>query len=265
MRTIKLDRLNQGGVDAAAVFFDQLRPDRADTLANGFFGLYTDTASDVMVDDNVRTLWPRLWPFVSEETRSSYGLRLARAHANADTDWANAAGELIELVNGRAYLTPQTRAVEIATALDTLIATHRGMNNYYTEAAPARQLHDLAGGHGDVPTPVRDRYVRTVTELYIGNGYGLSWAADPIYQEMIQRFSPADAGIALRMFGDVAFSSLLGSAVGQDQWGHLLDLLDPKLTSNTDRNLMAAIRAFLSTPDKLRIDTAVSKLAATVP
>lgn len=265
LRNIKLERLDQPAIDAAAAFFDQLPPDRAATLANGLFGLYTDPTSDVLVDDNVRTLWPRLWPFVTEETRSSYGLRLARAQANAEIDWAKAARELIELVNGTAYLTPETRAVEIATALDTLVAAHRGMNNFYNEAAPAQKLLDLVGGHGDVPAPIRERYVRVVTELFIGNGYGVSWAADPFYQEMIQRFSPGDAGIAMRMFDDIAFSSLLSSSVGEARWAKLLDFLDPKLTSNTDRKLMVAIRDFPGTPDQLRIDTAIGKLAASRP
>jgi len=45
------------------------------------------------------------------------------------------------------------------------------------------------------------------------------------------------------------FSSLLASSTGKKQWALLLDALDPKLTSTTDRNLMAAIRAFTGTPD----------------
>lgn len=264
LRNIKAARLDAPGVEAAAVFFDKLPDDRADTLANGFFGLYTDPANDAVIDDNVRTLWPRIWPFVSEQTRSSYGLRLARAQANAETEWAKAARELIELVDGSSYLTPETRAVEISAALDVLVATHGGMNNFYNEAEPARKLADLAGAHGDVPSAVRIRYIRTVTEMFIGNGYGVSWAADPIYEQMIQRFSPGDAGRALRMFNHVAFSSLLGSSVGQSRWNRLLEFLDPKITSTSDRNLMAGIRAFPGTPDKLRLDTTVVKLAGTV-
>jgi hypothetical protein len=69
----------------------------------------------------------------------------------------------------------------------------------------------------------------------------------------------------MRMFDDIAFSSLLGSTSGQMRWGKLLDLLDHKLTSNTDRKLMAAIRAFHGAPDKLRVNSTIKKLAATHP
>jgi hypothetical protein len=139
------------------------------------------------------------------------------------------------------------------------------MNNFYNEAAPAQKLLDLVGGHGDVPSAVRDLYVRTATEMFIGNGFGVSWAADPSYQEMLKRFSPSDAGTALRMLSDVAFSSLLASSVGASRWAQLLDLLDSKLTSNTDRKLMEAIRGFSGPPDKLRLDSAIFKLAASTP
>ena len=76
LANIKNAPLDQPSVDAAAAFFDQLPPDRADTLGNGLFGLYTDP-SRVTAADNVRILWPKLWPFVTEDSRSSYGLRHA--------------------------------------------------------------------------------------------------------------------------------------------------------------------------------------------
>jgi hypothetical protein len=62
------------------------------------------------------------------------------------------------------------------------------------------------------------------------------------------------------MFTDPATSSLLVSSTGRYQWSALLEVLDVKLTSNTDRQLLAAIRAFRVTPDKLRLDTGIKKL-----
>jgi hypothetical protein len=75
LANIKKDLLDQGEVDAAAAFFDQLPLDRADTLANGLFGLYTAPDRTPTVADNVRLLWPRLWPFVQDAARKNFGLR----------------------------------------------------------------------------------------------------------------------------------------------------------------------------------------------
>lgn len=261
LANIKKSLLDQAAVDAAAAFFDQLPTDRADTLANGLFGLYTAQDRIPTVADNVRLLWPRLWPFVSDATRGGYGLRHARAIASAETGFATAARELIDLVNGTAYLTTEVRAIDMSEALDLLSSAHHGFDNFYNEPTPARRVLDLAGEKGDVPDLVRDRYIRVVIDCFLGNGYGVSTAAAGSYEKMLARLSSTDAGIALRLFLDPVYSSLLGSSVGQRQWARLLDVLEPKLTSTMDRGLMAAIRAFPGKPDQLRLDTKIKNLA----
>ncbi|MEV6825660.1 hypothetical protein [Amycolatopsis sp. NPDC051102] len=265
LANIKKDRLDTDAVRDAAVFFDQLPRDRADTLANGLFGLYTDPDRSPIVADNVRMLWPKLWPFVSEDTRRSYGLRHARARASAETDIATAARELIDLVDAAAYLTEEVRAVEIAEALEALVSAHDGMNNFYNEAAPARRLAELVGDQGTVPAPVAAPYIRTVAKVFLGNGYGVSWAALPIYRDLLQQFDGTAAGIALRLFLDPVYASVLRTDKARTQWSELLDILEPKLTSNTDRTLLAAIREFTGTPDQLHLDTHIKKLATSAP
>jgi hypothetical protein len=261
LANIKREPLDKTKVEAAAAFFGQLPNVRVDTLANGLFGLYTAPDPHPIVADNVRLLWARLWPFIGEATRGSYGLRHARAIASAETAFATAARELIDLVNGTSYLTSEIRAVDMSDALDILCSAHHGMNNFYTESAPARRVLDLAGEKGDVPEIVRDRYVRLAIECFLGNGYGVSTGALPLYELMIARFSSSDASIVIRLFLDPICSSLLSTAVGRQQWGLLLEVLEPKLTSNTDRSLTAAIRGFTGNPDQLRLDSKIKALA----
>ncbi len=261
LANIKKALLDQPAVDEAAAFFNQLPGDRADTLANGLFGLYTAPSRTPTVADNVRLLWPKVWPFVSEATRSSFGLRQARASASADTDLATASRDLIDLVDGTAYLTPEVRAVDMSEALQVLNSAHHGMNNFYNEPVPARRVLNLAGEHGDVPTGIRPLYVRTVIDCYLGNGYGVSTAALTYYQQMVARFSSQDAGDAMLLCMDPIYSSLLSTYVGERQWYELINALEPKLTKTTDRNLMTGIRSFTGKPDQLRIDTTIKKLA----
>lgn len=266
LANIKTAVLDATAVNEAAIFFNQLPADRADTLGNGLFGLYTSPDRTAVVADNVRLLWPKLWPFIGESTRYSYGLRQARASAIADTGMAAAGRELLDLIDGgNAYLTPEMRALDIRDALDVLASAHHGMNNFYNEPAPARRLISLVGPTGDVPDSVRNDYVLIVLECYLGNGYGVSAAAATHYQEMIQRFSSHDAGIALRACLTPVFSSLFATSVGRHQWQLVLDMLEPKMISRPDRDLMTAIRAFTGSPDQLRLDTRIRELAARPP
>ncbi|NQX14995.1 hypothetical protein [Rathayibacter sp. VKM Ac-2857] len=263
LANMKRDLLDQASVDTAAAFFDQLPPDRVDTLANGIFGLYTSPDRTPIVADNVRLLWPRLWPFIGDAARRSFGLRHGRASASAETDLATAARELIDLVNGTAYLTTEVRAIDMSDALDLLNSAHHGFDNFYNEATPARRVLDLAGERGDVPAAIRERYIGVVVDCFLGNGYGISAAAAVSYKKMLGRFSSTDAGVALRLFLNPVYSSLMSGRVGQAQWAELLDILEPKLTSTIDRNLMTALRSFPGTPDKLGNDSNIKRLAET--
>ena len=80
-----------------------------------------------MIADNVRLLWPRLWPYISDSTRYEYGLRHARASAIIDTGMATAARELLDLAEGgNAYLAPDVRALDMRNALEALRTAHHG-------------------------------------------------------------------------------------------------------------------------------------------
>ncbi len=83
---IKKVTLTLDQVAAAATHFNQLPPERADTLASGLFGIYVDPDRSPGSADNVRRLLPKLWPSVGEETRRNFGVKLARYAASADTD-----------------------------------------------------------------------------------------------------------------------------------------------------------------------------------
>jgi len=262
LANLKKARLDDAALRDAAVFFDQLPADRADTLGNGLFGLYVDPSRTPASADNIRLLWPALWPFLGEDTRLSYGLRCARAVASLDHGPATAARELLDLVDGAAYLPQELRAAELDTALDTLMAAHNAMNNFYNEGPPARQIEALTGEKGDVPQAVARKYTRTLVEVFLGNGYGVSYTAEPVYRELLKRLDPQEARRALRAFTDVGISSLLWADSARRQWLELLEILEPKLTRRSDRELLAAIRAFPGTPNQLRSDTTIRKLVA---
>ncbi|MFD3807672.1 hypothetical protein ACFWSF_23075 [Streptomyces sp. NPDC058611] len=66
----------------------------------------------------------------------------------------------------------------------------------------------------------------------------------------------------LRSFTEAPISAKLWSAKPQARWKKLLDIIEPKLTARSDRELLEAVRAFTGTPDKLASDTKIARLAA---
>ena len=260
LANLRAERLDKASVDATSAFFDQLPDDRADALAAGFFGLYTDDKSTPVTKDNVRVLWPELWQFVGEPARHAFGTKYARYVANAETARSIAARELLDLVEAQAYLPDTVRAVEIDATLDALLSAHHGFDNFYNEAPPARALDGLIGEQGDVPDAVVDKYTTALVEVFLSNGYGVSHAADPIYRSLIERFSASEAGGALRSFTQAPISAKLHQTLPQRQWATLLDILEPKLTSRRSRDLLAAVRAHKGSPGDLHLDAGIRTL-----
>jgi hypothetical protein len=127
------------------------------------------------VADNVLLLWPDLWPYISEEARQRLGLRFGRHLASLDTTEAKAARELLDLVDGTAYLPKKNWVVEVDAAIDALLAAHAGHNNFHTERAPARTLAGLVRNRREMPSGIEAKYLHALVDVYLGNDHGVSW------------------------------------------------------------------------------------------
>jgi len=100
---------------------------------------------------------------------------------------------LIDLLNESERHTIFSRAIE------WLWNTHLNMNNFYNEPPYAERLLELSS-NTKVPETAQDQFVQTVVSCYIGDGYGVSWAAESKYEKMIQDFSPREVFIMIRSF-----------------------------------------------------------------
>ncbi|MFD5124100.1 hypothetical protein [Streptomyces sp. NPDC058385] len=259
LHNVKAAALAETELKNAATFFCELPQEQANNLANGLFGIYTPPKADPHVLDNVRLLWPELWPFINEDTRRELGVKLARFRANADKDRADRAKELLELVDGgAAYLPESDRLVEIQETLEDLKRAHQGTNNFYNEPPVARRLRDVVGRHGEVPELLTSPYVATLVDAFLTNNHGVAWSAEPYYIELIKRFDGPQAAYALRSFAFQSIRPKLSGALSQAKWGELVELVAPKLTERGDRVMLELVRAFTGTPDKLSADTKIA-------
>ncbi|MEU5524667.1 hypothetical protein ABZ759_29390 [Streptomyces sp. NPDC047860] len=262
---VQAARLDTNYLAQAAVFFKGLPGEQADTLARGLFGVYTTVGGEPHALDNIRELWPKLWPYVSEDTRFWAGTRLARFLANADQAQAALARQLIDLVQGGSYLPQEIKVTELAEALEELLNVHLAWDNFYTEPRVARRLAELVGQHGAVPDNLVRQYVNTLVTVFLTNGHGEAKAANPIYLDLIGRFDPEQASLALRAFANAEISSQLQRLLSQKKWNELLNVIDVKITGRPERELLQAVREFPGTPDKLRLDSGIKRYLAALP
>ncbi|MFG3701563.1 hypothetical protein ACGF5C_27180 [Micromonospora sp. NPDC047620] len=254
---VREQRLDDSTIREITTFFVNLPPVQADPLASGLFGRYTDLTTTQDTLDNIRRLWPELWNRVSEETRYSFGLRLGRFRANGDQDKAALARQLIDLVNGAAYLPTEERFWEIDSTLDELRDAHYAWNNFYNEPPIARRLHELVGMRSDIPARLNRKYVLDLVEVFLTNGNGVAVNADSIYQGLIEKFTPEQASLALRSFTDPDVIAKLHRPLCKQQWAQLLQIIEHKLTGRNERELFDAVQAFTGEPFQLVKDTGI--------
>ncbi|MDX2393614.1 hypothetical protein NJL88_26855 [Streptomyces sp. DK15] len=262
---VQAARLDSNYLAQTAVFFKGLPGEQADTLATGLFGVYTTAGGEPHTRDNIRDLWPKLWPYLSEDTRFWAGTRLARFLANADQAQAVLARQLIDLVQGGSYLPQEIKVTEISEAIEELMNVHLAWDNFYNEARVARRLSELVGQQGTVPENLIREYVKTLVAVFLTNGHGEAVAANPIYLDLISRFDPEQASLALRAFANAEISSQLQRPLSRKKWGELLDLIDVKITGRPERELLQAVREFPGTPDKLRLTSSIKRYLDAVP
>lgn len=125
--------------------------------------------------------------------------------------------------------------VVFSRAIDRLWNVHNGMNNFYNEPPFAERLLEVTQ-QGAVPETIQDNFVQTVACCRVGNGYGVSNAAVPYYDEMIRSFSPREVATLVRAAVDN--TSTIGRRVSNNgscrrNLKTALELIDPASVSNS--------------------------------
>ncbi|MFI6263473.1 hypothetical protein [Micromonospora sp. NPDC051006] len=254
---VKEQRLDDSTIREISAFFVNLPAAQADPLASGLFGRYTDLTTTQDTLDNILRLWPALWNRTSDEIRYNFGFRLGRFRANGDQAEATLARQLIDLVDGAAYLTVEERSWEIDSTLDELRDVHYAWSNFYNEPPVARRLREVVGQNSAIPASLNRKYVLGLVEVFLTNGSGVAVSADPIYQELIEKFTPEQASVALRSFTDPDVVAKLHRPLSQQKWAQLLQIIGHKLTGRNERELFDAVQAFAGEPFHLAKDAGI--------
>lgn len=83
-------------------------------------------------------------------------------------------------------------------AIERLWNVHNAMNNFYNEPPFAERLLELSS-QGAVPETVQEQFVQVTVCCLLGNGYGVSRAAIPSYEQIAKSFSPREIATMIRL------------------------------------------------------------------
>lgn len=261
LSNIKSTTLTAADTATFTTLFNGLRPDQAETLANGLFGIYVALDSTATTRDNIRLVLHHLWPHLTDDTKFSFGTRHARFKANLDTTQADFAREFLESVNGESYLPEDVRTADIDVLLDRLHLAHNAMDNFYTEPPIIRELAAYVGTL-PIPDGVRVKYVNGLVEIFLGRASGVSWSAAAICETLLGQLTPAEAALTLRIITGNDFAALLDYSKPVQQFDKLVAILAPKIVGRAATALLDHVRQFTGPRRSMALDTKMTELRA---
>ncbi len=253
LSNIKNTSISEADAREIASFFMNLTQEQVNILASGFFGIYTRISTISQTRQNIHKLLPFLWGRVNENTREQFGIKYGRFVASNDQEEKQLARQFLDVVSGTSYIPDDLRAVEVQTAIENLTSVHWGHNNFYNEPPFARELQRLVGG-GRIPKQVNLYYVLGLVEVFLTNGNGVAWNAEPIYFELLGKFNPEQALHTIMSFNDERIYSLLQFALCQRKYRELLRVMKDKVSSPAVKELIIDIESYQGPLDKLRDD-----------
>lgn len=221
--------------------FEELPREQADNLALGLFGIYTRHGAETFVLENIRLLLPYLWEHVSEEARQQFGTKTRGFGVNQQSEEFALASEFLESVGGQNYLPDDLRIPSIDAALDAALTAHHSWSNFAAEGVPVRELSRLVGDEPKVPRAIQEKYVTVLVYVFLTNGSGVSWSADPSYRELISKFTTRESSFALNSITNKAVINRLHSKLAKLKFKELLEILDLKVVSGARRDLYDAL------------------------
>lgn len=241
---IKAAPIEQSTAAVTGGGFEEMPREQADNLALGLFGIYTRPGADTYVLENIRLLLPYLWDHVSEEARKQFGTKARGFGVNQQVDESALAYEFLESVGGQSYLPDDLRIPAIDAALDAVLAAHHSWSNFAAEGPPVRELGRLVGDEPKVPRAIQEKYATVLVYVFLTNGSGVSWSADPAYRELIGKFTTRESAFALNSITNRAVVNRLHSSLAKEKFKELLAILNLKVVSGARRDLYDALVAW---------------------
>jgi hypothetical protein len=251
---VKSTIISQNEAQEIAVFFTDLTQEQVNNLVSGFFGIYTKIDTESQTLQNINRLLPLIWDRVDEDTRDTFGLKYGNFVANNFQHEKKLSRDFFQLVNAESYIPDDLRVVEIETAIDNLASSHRGFNNFYNEPTFARQLYRIVGNPPRLPKSLNRKYVYTIVEAFLTNGYGVAGYAEKIYIDLLSQLNSIQANIAVLSFNDIVISSKLQHDLCGEKFRELIEILKPIITTPVVNDIVEKIDRFSGRLENLKYD-----------
>lgn len=189
---------------------------------------------------NALLIIPQFWGSLKAPERWQIGQAYAVEFSAGRTESVKALHAVLVSVGGFDFVPENLRSATFVRVASAVIAAHEGMNNFYNEPAPMRELASLGTS---IPGPALATCMTAVLCVKIGNPYGVSNAAQPAAEHVIAGLS-ADRWLYYfneRLDGDRLILSELQHDRPARRWAQMIQTLNVDESKLTNRDTKALI------------------------
>jgi hypothetical protein len=241
LRNLREQTLTNSDVPAVTASIRRLPGDLVSALLRSVVGHYCDPGQDIRAINNIKLVATSIWACASESAKGEVGLKYANFSANADVQRKQALHEFLDLVGGLGYLPESDLALEIAARVSELESAHDGFDNFYNEPPRVRALRKYISDSGLVPPQVNDEYVRVIVRCRVGRRQGVSNAAVPVYDELIDRFGDKQIRAFIGTLSKTEVTSRLDDTGCSARFRGIVDKLKPRIVDQPTKRVLDAI------------------------
>lgn len=197
-------------------------------------GIYCDPSSSEESRLNAFAVIEMLVNKLTPKVKAQLVDRHSEYMARGDIERHTASRQFFERLGLLNLLSEPEQHSIVSEACRTLVSVHHDLNNFYNEPPFAKRLLEISR-RGSIPESIKSEYVEAVLTCAVGNPYGVSWAADPYYREMVQNFSPREIFFMMKSPSQntILADRIKNISSCRNRFKSLVRLIDPDSVSTT--------------------------------
>lgn len=170
---------------------------------------------------NLNTVLPVLWDKVRDTEKWQVGHTYAEVYASGMSSAMQGLKQALLKVRGFDYVPENLRSDTFVKAAEAIIKAHEGIDNFYTELSPVRNLERLGTV---IPAPALASCTSALLAVALGNTYGASFTAAPVAKQLLTRYTKDrwEYYINQCLPGDIRILNKLDSMGPRSRWKDLV-------------------------------------------
>jgi hypothetical protein len=135
---------------------------------------------------NLNSVLPLLWDKVRDTEKWQVGHTYAEVYSAGMTSATQGIKQALLKVRGFDFVPENLRSDTFVKAADAIIRAHEGIDNFYTELSPVRNLERLGTV---IPAPALASCTSALLAVALGNVYGSSFSAAPLAKQVLAKYT----------------------------------------------------------------------------